>query len=125
MWKSIPSLINLHEEIVSYLSSIIEKGGENDYVTIDYLVNRYKTTHPVSARSHHIDQIINAIKSHMNGPVVTILISTPAINDDPPICFNCGKEDQAGYRGAYRFYKLCDEKKCPYNYGCGCDCDYS
>jgi hypothetical protein len=117
MWKTIPALVQLRGEIATYLAETIEKGNENDYVTLKYLVKTFMDTHP-SAKGHHPDQIIAAIKDQV-GKLVTIVFTNG--NPDIGVCMSCGKPDKHGYRDAFQNVKLQNHTMCPYNYGCGCD----
>jgi len=112
MWKSVPALVALREEIVKYLDTILEEGGEGDYVTLDYIIRSY-------ASMHHPDQIIEAIKDTMKGRLITRIVFSEG-DKNGPLCMSCGNPDKCGYLNAYQYVKRRDKIICRYNFGCGC-----
>ena len=117
MWKSVPVLVSLREDIVKYLDTILEEGGEDDYVTFDYIVRSYP-----SSSSHHPDQVIDAIKDTMKkGRLITRIVFSEG-DKEAPLCMSCGNPDKRGYLNAFQYVKRRDKTICRYNCGCGCGC---
>lgn len=120
MWKSVPVLVVLREDIQKYIDSAVEVGGERDYVTVDHLFRAYTQSHPESRR-HHPDQVLDAIRDAMRNRgkhVASVLVSSPPPDDE--ICMGCGESPECGYIDAYQYVKLSSRKPCPYNRECGC-----
>lgn len=121
MWKTIPALVDLRQEVAVYLDSILEKGGPDDFVTTDFLIKAFTKSHPEIAK-HHPDQIRSAIRDNVPGVFVgSIVLGEGDPDSEYDICMNCSTPDKLGYIGAMQFVKLRDGTRCPYNYGCGCD----
>jgi hypothetical protein len=144
MWRSVPSLVALRDQLSAFLAATLEPGGDNDYVTVEFLVDRFRRLHPDDFRNHHINQIVDGVTDLMRdggsegkggwdgGGKWVAAVKFPGVatdgdgdgdDDDPDadICFSCGKCWKRGYRNAFRFVKLRDRGlSCPYNYGCGC-----
>lgn len=121
MWKTIPTLVELRQNIREFVEALIEPGGDDDYVTFDYILETYQKQHVEKCKGHHVNQIKGAVSEAMENKGVlryNIVFSDGDLDGD--LCMNCGNPDKEGYFKAYQGVCLRDRSKCPFNYGCGC-----
>lgn len=112
----IPALLQLDQDIITHLTNLLEPGTDQDYITLDYLLQTYPAT-----PDHHIDQVIKRIETYLN----THGKFTHRVTLEEDCCMSCGQKFNIGYTNAYQFLKFKNGKKCPYNYHCDnyqCDC---
>lgn len=134
MWKTIPSLVSLREDIKRFIDSFLEHGTKQDYITLEDSIQSY-TEFSHSNTHHHPNQIreaiIDIITTTFNVKFeYRLLLSGEDLNEC--ICFGCGNSDKAGYVNVWNGIKrknLLDinngiKRNSPYssqfNYGCGC-----
>lgn len=139
MWKSVPSLVALRENIQIFLESFLEHGTKDDYITLEDISQSYTEFSP-SNTHHHQNQIREAIKDNITNIFnvefkYSILLSGEDLNEY--ICFGCGNSDKVGYVNVWNGIKrknLADindgiKRNSPYssqfNYGCGCTNSFS
>lgn len=123
MWKSVPALVELREDVARFISNTVEKGGPEDYVTFGHLIQLYREARP--NLKHHRDQLQYAFKDNMPGTYVyAVLVPagiTAGAEEEKEYCMGCGETSKAGYRNAFQGIRLRGSKThCPFNYGCDC-----
>ena len=111
-----PALLQLDQDIHAYLTDLLEPGTQQDYVTLEYILQTYPAT-----PQHHINQITTRIKSYLETHgkhTYNVILAEKPLEEE--CCMSCGKQTNIGYSYAYQFLKLRSGKRCPYNYQCEC-----